>query len=239
MAKKVSAKSKVKSTAKKSVKKAASLKATKKAVQETPALQEQTPAVSSVAVSAAEVTAAPAEVASAETPAEAPSEPADSTSSTHIEESTPVVQAQTEEKDMAESKGVGKEYNASEFSQPATEVGGSSKVYLYVGISVVVLAVIVGALFFLGGFNSIGTDSGLTGSTITAYCSDTDGGYNRFTKGVAQGIYYLDYSSGEFMDHCEDTDENKLTEYYCKNDLVVYTTEPCPDGLACADGICA
>ena len=240
MAKKVSAKSATKNVAKKPVKKAksAALKSVKKAAAEKPVVSEQisqAEPVVSVLAPATEVTAAVAEVASQ-------AAPSNDSSSTKIEESMPTVEAKTEEKPMAdESKGVGKEYNASEFSQPATEAGaGSSKVYLYVGLSIVVLAAIVGGLFFLGGFSSGGnTDSGLTGSTITAYCSDTDGGYNRFTKGVANGIYYLDYSTGDFMDHCEDNDANKLTEYYCKNDLVVYTTEPCPDGLTCESGICA
>ncbi|MEK6920542.1 MAG: hypothetical protein AABX82_01560 [Nanoarchaeota archaeon] len=138
-----------------------------------------------------------------------------------------------------ENKGIGKAYNPSEFSQPAVEAGSSgSKVFLYVGISVVVVAVIVAGLFFAGGFGKSGA-SDLTGATvITAYCSDTDGGYNRFTKGVADGTYYLNYKSGQFMDECAAGEENKLTEYYCKNDIVVYATEPCPDGMVCQDGIC-
>lgn len=251
MAKKTSAKLAAKTATKKIVKKGAAsqAKAVKKAVSQI-LISEQASAVSSVSDPATQVSITSAEVTTTQEPtksisAESISQSHDS-SSTVVEESMPAVQAQTEENDMGdddmgdESKGVGKKYNASEFSQPATEAGTSSpKVYLYVGISVAVLAVIVGGLFFLGGFEGKTTDSELTGSTITAYCSDTDGGYNRFNKGVAQGIYYLNYSSGNFMDFCEETDANKLTEYYCKNDLVVYTTEPCPDGLKCADGICA
>lgn len=151
----------------------------------------------------------------------------------------PKAEEKKEDATMGNEKGIGKEYDPSEFSQKATEAssGGSSKVFLYVGISVVVLAVIVGGLFFLKGWGK--ERSGLTGSTVTAYCSDTDGGYNRFTKGVAEGTYYLDYQTGNFMDECAASEENKLTEYYCKNDLVVYATEPCPDGLTCQDGICA
>lgn len=150
------------------------------------------------------------------------------------------VQEKKEESKMAEEdKGVGKAYNPSEFSQPAVEAGSSgSKMFLYVGISVVVVAVIVAGLFFAGGFGK-GNSSDLTGATvITAYCADTDGGYNRFTKGVSEGTYYLDYKNGQFMDTCAAGEDNKLTEYYCKNDLVVYATEPCPDGMACQDGIC-
>ncbi len=150
------------------------------------------------------------------------------------------VQEKKEESKMAEEdKGIGKAYNPSEFSQPAVEAGSSgSKVFLYVGISVAVVAVIVAGLFLVGGFSK-GGSSDLTGATvITAYCSDTDGGYNRFTKGVSEGTYYLDYQSGQFMDACAAGEDNKLTEYYCKNDLVVYATEPCPDGMACQDGIC-
>lgn len=145
-----------------------------------------------------------------------------------------------EDATMGNEKGIGKEYDPSEFSQKATEAssGGGSKVFLYVGISVVVLALIVGGLFLIKGFGK-GSTSDLRGSAITAYCSDTDGGYNRFTKGVAEGTYYLDYQTGNFMDECASGEENKLTEYYCKNDLVVYATEPCPDGLTCQDGICA
>ena len=151
-----------------------------------------------------------------------------------------VVREKKEESKMGEeNKGIGKAYNPSEFSQPAVEAGSSgSKVFLYVGISVVVVAVIVAGLFFAGGFGKSGA-SDLTGATvITAYCSDTDGGYNRFTKGVADGTYYLNYKSGQFMDECAAGEENKLTEYYCKNDIVVYATEPCPDGMVCQDGIC-
>ncbi len=144
----------------------------------------------------------------------------------------------TEVNAMADGKGVGKDYNPSDFSQKPAESGeDSSKVYMYVGLSVVLLAVVIGGIFFFSGFGkSSGID--LTGSTVVAFCSDTDGGYNRFTKGVASGTYYLDYHSGEFMDACEANDENKLTEYYCKNDLVVYATEPCPEGLTCTNGIC-
>ncbi len=249
MAKKISAKPAAKKAGKKLAAKASAKRSVKKSsakkmAADMPVVQEQT-SVSSVEAVPAEIVPVIPEVGSVEAPSEAPSDDTsddisdDSTPSTAVEENAPV-QAQTEEKPMAdERKGVGKEYNASEFSQPATEVGaGSSKIYLYVGISVVVLAAIIGGLFLLGGAGK-GTDSGLTGSTITAYCSDTDGGYNRFTKGVTQGTYYLDYSSGDFMDYCQEADENKLTEYYCKNDLVVYTTEPCPDDLTCKDGICA
>ena len=150
-------------------------------------------------------------------------------------------QEKKEENKMAESdKGIGKAYNPAEFSQPAAEAasGGSSKIFLYAGIGVGVLAVIVVGLFFLGGFGTTG-ESNVTGATvITAHCSDTDGGYNRFTKGVAEGTYYLDYSEGKFMDECASGEDNKLTEYYCKGDLVVYATEPCAEGMTCQDGIC-
>ncbi len=137
-------------------------------------------------------------------------------------------------------KGIGKAYNPAEFSQPATASasGGSSKIFLYAGIGVGVLAVIVVGLFFIGGFGSTG-ESNVTGATvITTHCSDTDGGYNRFTKGVAEGTYYLDYNEGTYMDECSAGEENKLTEYYCKGDLVVYATEPCAEGMTCQDGVC-
>jgi len=151
----------------------------------------------------------------------------------------PIVQIKEESK-MTDDKGVGKDYDPTEFSQPAVQAGDSSgsKIFLYVGISVVVIALIVGGLF-LGGVFKQGSSQSLTGATvITAYCTDSDGGYNRFTKGVAEGTYYLDYQDGTFMDECASGEENKLTEYYCKNDLVVYVTEPCPDGMTCTDGIC-
>lgn len=137
----------------------------------------------------------------------------------------------------SDNKGIGKEYKSSDFSQPPSEAIGSSKIFLYVGISIAVVALIIGGLFFIKGFGKIGGEE-LTGSTVVAYCSDSDGGYNRFTKGVAEGTYYLDYKAGQYMDECATTEENKLTEYYCKNDLVVYATEPCPDGMSCQDGIC-
>src|SRR3989338_5568191 len=150
-------------------------------------------------------------------------------------------QEKKEENKMAESdKGIGKAYNPAEFSQPAAEAasGGSSKIFLYAGIGVGVLAVIVVGLFFLCGFGTTG-ESNVTGATvITSHCSDTDGGYNRFTKGVAEGTYYLDYSEGTYMDECAAGEDNKLTEYYCKGDLVVYATEPCAEGMTCQDGIC-
>ncbi len=144
-----------------------------------------------------------------------------------------------EEPKMTDEKGVAKDYDPAEFSQPAVQPGGSSsKIFLYVGISVVVIALIIGGLF-LGGVFKKGTTDSLTGATVvTAYCTDTDGGYNRFTKGVAEGTYYLNYQTGSFMDECASGEENKLTEYYCKNDLVVYATEPCPEGMTCTGGIC-
>jgi hypothetical protein len=144
-----------------------------------------------------------------------------------------------EEIKMTDEKGVGKDYNPAEFSQPAVQASsGSSKIFLYVGISVVVVGLIVAGLFFGGVFKGTSSET-LTGATVvTAYCTDTDGGYNRFTKGVAEGTYYLDYSEGTFMDECASGEENKLTEYYCKNDLVVYATEPCPQGMTCVEGIC-
>ena len=144
-----------------------------------------------------------------------------------------------EEPKMTDEKGVGKDYDPTEFSQPAVQAssGGGSKVFLYVGISVVVIALIVGGLFLGGVFK--GSTESLTGATVvTAYCTDSDGGYNRFTKGVAEGTYYLNYQVGTFMDECASGEENKLTEYYCKNDLIVYATEPCPQGMTCVDGIC-
>lgn len=143
-----------------------------------------------------------------------------------------------EESKMADDKGIGKDYNPAEFSKPAVHAGASSKIYWYVGICVVVVALIVGGLFFSGVFKGIPAKS-LTGATVvTAYCTDTDGGYNRFTKGVAEGTYYLNYAEGTYMDECASGEENKLTEYYCKNDLIVYATEPCPQGMTCVDGIC-
>ncbi len=143
-----------------------------------------------------------------------------------------------EETKMSDEKGVGKDYDPTEFSQPAVQAGGSSKMFVYVGISIVVIGLIIAGLFF-GGIFKGGASESLTGATVvTAYCTDTDGGYNRFTKGVAEGTYYLDYSEGTFMDECASGEENKLTEYYCKNDLIVYATEPCPEGMSCVDGIC-
>lgn len=164
----------------------------------------------------------------------------DGTTETNITQ--PVQETKMEEntmgsEDKESNKGIGKEYKSSDFSQPPSEAIGSSKIFLYVGISIAVVALIIGGLFFIKGFGKIGGE-GLTGSTVVAYCSDTDGGYNRFTKGVAEGTYYLDYNVGEYMDKCTISEENKLTEYYCKNDLVVYATEPCPDGMSCQDGIC-
>lgn len=158
-----------------------------------------------------------------------------------VQEISVSAEEKKEENKMAESdKGIGKTYNPAEFSQPAAEApsGGSSKIFLYAGIGVGVLAVIVVGLFFIGGFRSTG-ESNVTGATvITAHCSDTDGGYNRFIKGVAEGTYYLDYSEGTFMDECAAGEENKLTEYYCKGDLVVYATEPCAEGMTCQGGVC-
>lgn len=144
-----------------------------------------------------------------------------------------------EEPKMTDEKGVAKDYDPAEFSQPAAQQSNSgSKIFLYVGISVVIVALIIGGLFLGGAFKKGATES-LTGATVvTAYCTDTDGGYNRFTKGVAEGTYYLDYQTGTFMDECASGEENKLTEYYCKNDLVVYATEPCPEGMTCTGGIC-
>lgn len=157
-----------------------------------------------------------------------------------VQEVSVSAEEKKEETKMAEgNKGIGKAYNPAEFSQPAAEAsGGSSKIFLYAGIGVGVLAIIVVGLFFLGGFGRTG-ESNVTGATvITAQCSDTDGGYNRFTKGVAEGTYYLDYSDGTFMDSCATEEGNKLTEYYCKGDLVVYATEPCAEGMTCQDGVC-
>ncbi len=168
------------------------------------------------------------------------------TSSTEVQEepvqevSESAEEKKEESKMTEDDKGIGKAYNPAEFSQPAAEAasGGSSKIFLYAGIGVAVLAVIVVGLFFLGGFTST-EESNVTGATvITAHCSDTDGGYNRFTKGVAEGTYYLDYSEGKFMDECASGEQNKLTEYYCKGDLVVYATEPCAEGMSCQDGVC-
>ncbi|PIN78882.1 hypothetical protein COV16_05470 [Candidatus Woesearchaeota archaeon CG10_big_fil_rev_8_21_14_0_10_34_8] len=136
---------------------------------------------------------------------------------------------------MADNKGFGKEYKPDDFSKPAKEVGGDSKVFLYVGIAVIALVAILGSLYFFGGFGKSSTD--MVGATINAYCVDSDGGYNRYTKGVTAGTYYLDYGEDEFVDRCAG-EENKLTEYYCKNDLVVFTTEPCPEGMLCTDGSC-
>lgn len=146
----------------------------------------------------------------------------------------------TEDSTMGQEKGIGKEYNSSEFSQPARSADGaqSNKIYWYVGGAVGVIALLVIGLFFMGGF---GMSKDLAGQStmVRAYCSDTDGGYNRFTKGVAEGTYYLNYESGQFMDECAAGEANKLTEYYCKNNLVVYATEPCQAGMTCQDGICA
>jgi hypothetical protein len=137
---------------------------------------------------------------------------------------------------MAEQKGVGKEYNPDDFSKPAQEAGDGSRAHKWVGLAVVVLLV-AGGGFFLFGMEDGATSNGITGATIVAYCVDSDGGYNRFTRGITVGTYYLNYGEGEYTDSCAG-DENKLTEYYCKNDLVVYTTEPCPEGMVCQDGIC-
>jgi hypothetical protein len=134
---------------------------------------------------------------------------------------------------MVDKKGFGKEYNPDDFSKPATEAEGSKK-HLWIGAAVIALLVVGAGIFFFGG-----GDSGVsvTGATISAYCVDSDGGYNRFTQGITAGTYYLDYDESEFTDKCAG-DENKLTEYYCKNDLIVYTTEPCPEGMLCSNGIC-
>lgn len=149
-------------------------------------------------------------------------------------------EAKMEDSTMGQEKGIGKEYNPADFSQPATatDAGHSNKIYWYVGGAVGVIALLVVGLFLMGGF---GMSNDLAGQStvVTAYCSDTDGGYNRFTKGVADGTYYLDYQAGQFMDECAAGEDNKLTEYYCKNNLVVYATEPCPAGMTCQDGICA
>ena len=149
-------------------------------------------------------------------------------------------EVKTEDSTMGQEKGIGKEYNPSEFSQPATSADGahSNKIYWYVGGAVGVVALLIVGLFFMGGF---GMSKDLAGQStlVTAYCSDTDGGYNRFTKGVADGTYYLGYEVGQYMDECAAGEDNKLTEYYCKNDLIVYATEPCPAGMTCQDGICA
>lgn len=241
MAKKAGAKA---AKAKKATKKAAGKKVKKAAVQPsisaptqepvtmTAPAQEVTSESPAVAVSQSQEQQEPAPVAEAKEEPKAETAAAQEAKETKADE-------KKEDAKMGSEKGIGKEYDPSEFSQPAAEAGsgGGSKVFLYVGISVVVLAVIVGGLFFLKGWGK--ESSELTGSTVTAFCSDTDGGYNRFTKGVAEGTYYLDYKTGQFMDECAPNEENKLTEYYCKNDLVVYATEPCPDGLTCLDGICA
>ena len=157
-----------------------------------------------------------------------------------VQEVSVKAEEKKEESKMADSnKGIGKAYNPAEFSQPAAEAsGGSSKIFLYAGIGVGVLAVIVVGLFFLGGFGSTGENNATGATVITARCSDTDGGYNRFTKGVAEGTYYLNYNEGTYMDECTFGEENKLTEYYCKGDLVVYATEPCAEGMVCQDGVC-
>ncbi len=134
----------------------------------------------------------------------------------------------------------GKEYKARDFEQPAKEVGGNSRTFLYLCLAVFVLAVIVGGAFLLETSGKLQWSKSLTGATtIQAYCVDSDGGYNRFTKGIAAGIYYLDYKQGEYVDACSSGEDNKLTEYYCKNDLIVFSTEPCPQGLLCQEGICA
>ncbi len=214
MAKKAQAK-----TAKKQVKKAA-VKVAKAAVEERSSASN-TPVQN--------VQAEPIAVTSAQVQAEP------------VQEVSVSAEEKKEESKMTDGdKGIGKAYNPAEFSQPAAEApsGGSSKIFLYAGIGVGVLAVIVVGLFFIGGFGS-SAESNVTGATvITAHCSDTDGGYNRFTKGVAEGTYYLDYSEGTFMDSCATEEGNKLTEYYCKGDLVVYATEPCAEGMSCQDGVC-
>lgn len=141
---------------------------------------------------------------------------------------------------MAGEKRFGKEYKAEDFAQPAKEVGSDSRTFLYVGLAVLALAAIVGGVFLFGAAGKFLGADGLTGATtIQAYCVDSDGGYNRFTKGLAAGIYYLNYEEGEYVDSCASGEENKLTEYYCKNDLIVFSTEPCPQGLVCSEGICA
>lgn len=140
---------------------------------------------------------------------------------------------------MAGEKRFGKEYKAGDFDKPTTEIKGGSRTFLYVGLAVFVLAAVAGGVFLLDASGKLRSGDGLTGATtIQAYCVDSDGGYNRFTKGIAAGIYYLNYEDGEFVDSCASGEDNKLTEYYCKNDLVVYSTEPCPQGLLCQDGVC-
>jgi hypothetical protein len=135
-----------------------------------------------------------------------------------------------------DNKGIGKEYNPDDFSKPVQEAGGSKK-HTAIGVAVILVVALAGAGVFLINGNSGGDSNGITAATIVAYCADSDGGYNRFTKGVAVGTSALDYSEGEWKDKCAG-EGNKLTEYYCKNDLVVFTTEPCPEGMVCTDGIC-
>ncbi len=136
-------------------------------------------------------------------------------------------------------KRIGKEYKAEDFAQPAKELKSNSRTFLYVGLAVFVLAAVVGGVFLLGLSEKFRGVDGLTGATtIHAYCVDSDGGYNRFTKGVVAGIYYLNYEEGEYVDTCASGEENKLTEYYCKNDLIVFSTEPCPQGMLCQNDIC-
>jgi hypothetical protein len=132
-------------------------------------------------------------------------------------------------------EGIGKEYKAEDFKQEAKEVGGKSHKGIFIGLFVVFTLAVAGAWFFMGS-DAIGEDR-VGAALVNAYCVDSDDGYNRFSIGVTAGISSVDYSEGEWVDKCAG-DENKLTEYYCKNDLVVFTTEPCPEGMLCADGIC-
>jgi len=131
-------------------------------------------------------------------------------------------------------KGIGKEYNSSDFSKPPKEVGGS-KLFLYVGVGVLALVIIVGGLFLL---NNVRQSKAFIGAAvINAYCVDSDGGYNRYTRGVTAGTSAVDYGESEWVDKCAG-EENKLTEYYCKNKMVAFTTEPCPEAMLCQEGIC-
>jgi hypothetical protein len=130
-------------------------------------------------------------------------------------------------------KSFGKEYNPNDFKQPEKEAGNDSKAGTYIGVAAVLIILIVGGAWWYMG----STKDQVGAAVINAYCVDSDGGYNRGTKGLTAGTYYLDYGEDEFVDKCAG-DENKLTEYYCKNDLVVFTTEPCPEGQLCSDGVC-
>jgi hypothetical protein len=130
-------------------------------------------------------------------------------------------------------KSIGKEYNPDDFKEAPKEVGGKSKAGMYFGVAAVLILIVAGGAWYFMGSH---TDT-VGAALIKAYCVDSDSGYDRFSKGITAGISSMDYTEGEWKDKCAG-DENKLTEYYCKNDLVVFTTEPCPEEMVCSDGIC-